>query len=278
MLSQTLKKIYKNLSPPIIQHSVRKLFYRRKNTIYFSGPFSSWKKANDKCAGYETELIIDKVLNATLKVISGEVEYERDSVLFDKIQYSWPVAAGIMMATAQNNGQLNLLDFGGSLGTSYLQNRKLLQNISVIKWNIVEQDHFVNTGRKHIDDGNLKFYYTIEECMQENQPNVILLSSVLHYLSDPYAVIDSLKSTGAEFLIIDNTIINNSLSSYIYIQNIPKSIYEVSYPCYSLSESQLINNIVNDYNLISDFFGLNLSGLERINSLYKGYIFKKNNK
>ena len=70
--------------------------------------------------------ILDKVLAATLKVKQGQAVFERDSVLFDEIEYSWPLLAGLMWAAASNGGKLNVLDFGGALGSSYYQNRKFL--------------------------------------------------------------------------------------------------------------------------------------------------------
>ena len=39
-------------------------------------------------SGYDSQLILDKVLTSTLKVKNGEAAYERDSVLFDEIQYA----------------------------------------------------------------------------------------------------------------------------------------------------------------------------------------------
>ena len=56
------------------------------------------------------------------KVKNGETVYERDSVIFDQIEYSWPVLTGLMCAAAQNSGCLKVLDFGCSLGSSNLEN------------------------------------------------------------------------------------------------------------------------------------------------------------
>ena len=60
-------------------------------------------------------LILGKVLEATLKVKNGEAVYERDLVLFDHIEFYWPVLSGLMWVAARNNGRLNVLDYGGTL-------------------------------------------------------------------------------------------------------------------------------------------------------------------
>ena len=43
---------------------------------------------------------------------NGEAVYERDSVLFDEIQYSWGLLAGLQKAALENDGKLCVLDFG----------------------------------------------------------------------------------------------------------------------------------------------------------------------
>mgnify|MGYP001500873774 CR=1 FL=1 len=48
-------------------------------------------------------------------VKNGEAVYERDLVLFDYIEFYWPVLSGVMWVAARNNGRLNVLDYGGSL-------------------------------------------------------------------------------------------------------------------------------------------------------------------
>ena len=58
------------------------------------------------------------------KVKNGEAVYERDSVLFDEIQYSWGLLAGLEKAALEHDGKLCVLDFGGSLGSTYYQNKQ----------------------------------------------------------------------------------------------------------------------------------------------------------
>jgi putative methyltransferase (TIGR04325 family) len=91
-----------------------------KNNTSFEGSYNTWQEADAHCNGYDNMDILEKVLFATLKVKNGEAVYERDSVIFDQIEYSWPVLTGLMWAAAQNSGCLKVLDFGGSLGSSNL--------------------------------------------------------------------------------------------------------------------------------------------------------------
>jgi putative methyltransferase (TIGR04325 family) len=258
--------------PPVIASWIR---YIRTNHISFEGGFPSWELASRQCTGYSSYLIFEKVLAATLKVKVGDALFERDSVLFYEVDYIWPVISGLMWAAAQNGGRLNVLDFGGALGSCYFQHQAILKSLPDVKWSVVEQLHYVDAGRAHIQDEVLQFYPSIEDCLSENRPNVILLSSVLQYLSDPTYILHALADINADVLIIDKTIVNSSDSDRIYIQHVPDSIYKASYPCWSLSESKLIDVLSNYYNFIIDFPSLNFPALNSINSEFKGYIFQR---
>jgi len=115
----TIGQIIREITPPIIFR-----IYKNKAAKYgFWGNYPDWEAAKKASAGYDSEIILKKVTDALLKVKDGEASGERDSVLFDKVQYSWPLLAGLLWIASRNNNRLTLLDFGGSLGTSYFQNK-----------------------------------------------------------------------------------------------------------------------------------------------------------
>ena len=73
-----------------------------ENNTSFEGSYSTWQEADALCNGYDNMEILEEELSATLKVKNGEAVYERDSDIFDHIEYSWPVLTGLMCAAAQN--------------------------------------------------------------------------------------------------------------------------------------------------------------------------------
>lgn len=231
------KSVVLDWLPPIVARSLRR---QRGKGISFEGEFATWDEAASRCTGYDAQGILDKVLEATLKVKRGEAAFERDSVLFNEIEYSWPMLAGLMWAAARNGGKLNVLDFGGALGSSYFQNRTFLQALPDVRWSVVEQAHYVEIGVTHVQDELLRFYKTIEECLNENQPNVILLSSVLQYLYDPNRVMEVLSLTGAMCLIIERTPFSNESKDKILIQKVPSYIYGGSYPMRVFSKEKFM--------------------------------------
>jgi putative methyltransferase (TIGR04325 family) len=236
---KALKALARDWLPPAVVRLIRRKQGKQQDGgLRFEGDFASWEEASAQCTGYDAEDILAKVLAATIKVKRGEAAFERDSVLFAEIEYAWPVLAGLMWAAARNGGRLNVLDFGGALGSSYFQNRKFLQTLPEVRWNVVEQPHYVDAGRKYIQDEQLRFYQTIEECLSANRPNVILLSSVLQYLKSPVELVHKLNNVGAACLIVDRTPFTVNGKDKLTVQKVPAAIYSASYPMWIFSLSE----------------------------------------
>lgn len=243
-----IKSVAKDWLPPVVMRAIRQ--YRGEN-IRFEGEFASWEDAAARCTGYDSEHILSKVLDATLKVKSGEAAFERDSILFDQIEYSWPITAGLMWAAACCSGRLDVLDFGGALGSSYFQNKKLLDALSGVHWNIVEQPHYVQAGRTHVQDARLKFYESIEQCLKFHNPNIILLSSVLQYLPDPYVILKEISKCTAFALIVDRTPFADHPKDMLVTQQVPLKIYSANYPMWILSWDKFIKQMESGWDMIS---------------------------
>lgn len=242
-----LRTQLKHWIPPALLPKIRKIF---GNQISFEGSYLTFEEATSQSDGYDSDAILEKVLDATLKVCRGEAAFERDSVAFNEIEYSWPLTAGLMWAAACCGGRLAVLDFGGALGSSYFQNRSFLHGLPEVCWSVVEQKHYVEVGRKYIERDNLFFYDSVDQCVTENNPNLILLSSVLQYINDPYHMVGVLNNTRINFLIIDRTPFYLGSKDKICIQKVPGSIYKASYPMWIFSE-ELLLAAFDGWNVIS---------------------------
>lgn len=252
-----IKSFIKLFIPPII-FKFYNLCYRKSKYGWF-GNYKSWSEAKVDCSGYDSELILESVSKATLKVLNGEALFERDSVLFNKIDYSYPILSALMWIAVKNSGKLNLIDFGGSLGSIFYQNRFFLSCLEKVEWNIIEQSHYVNCGKKIIKDDKLIFFNSIKECLdhyntKESKPKVILLSSVLQYIEKPYELLDEIIDFGFDFVIFDRTSFNIDKIDRLTIQKVPDEIYKASYPSWFLNEQSLIQSFDSKYDLIYTFF------------------------
>ena len=250
-----VKKIVKLVAPPILLFFIKKIYFKIFNNAFpppiWIGDYANWEEAKKKCTGYDSQIILEKCKNSLLQVKNGTAIYERDSVIFNKKQYSWPLLAGLQKAAINNGGKLCVLDFGGSLGSSFFQNKDFLA-INDLKWCIVEQPNFIECGKEFFESNYLKFYYTLDECLQNEQPNVLLLSSVLQYLDKPYEWIEKLIKLNFNYIIIDRTSFTDNSRDIITIQSVPESIYKASYPMWFFGKENLLNKFKN-YKIVSEF-------------------------
>jgi putative methyltransferase (TIGR04325 family) len=262
-----IKSNIKLLIPPIILNKISGIFYG------WSGNYSTWEKANSKCTGYESEIIFNKVKDALLKVKKGEAVYERDSVLFDQVQYSFPLLAALTQVAFKSQGKLNIVDFGGSMGSSYYQNRHLFKELNEFNWCIVEQPHFVNEGKKTFADETLHFFHDIESCLNKYPANVILLSSVLQYIEKPYELVKEIISLNIEYIIIDRAPVLLIGNDKITIQTVPRNIYKAKYPCWLLNEKHMLQSFFKGYDLV--FSGESNESINVSNAAFKSYFLKR---
>ncbi|WP_078129377.1 TIGR04325 family methyltransferase [Leptospira alexanderi] len=261
-----IKKIAYKFLPPIVWDLLTfgKRQFRKRVTLKirdgvfrngFNGLHKTWDEAAALCGSYDSEQIIEKCKQSLLKVKQGEAVYERDSVLFNKIQYSWPLLAGLLYSATKSNLELDVLDFGGSLGSSYYQNRNFLQGIQKLSWNIVEQSNFVQVGKKHFEDDILSFYDSIESCVndRDRKINVFLASSSFPYVKDPIALIKKIINYDFPYIIIDRTYFIDLPNSIVSVQRVPPEIYDVSYPAWFFNLEEFVSLFQVKYDLVAEF-------------------------
>jgi putative methyltransferase (TIGR04325 family) len=264
-----MNQLIKSFIPPILLNVIKRF---RKRKYGWVGNYTSWESAQADSTGYDSSVVLEKVKNSLLKVKSGDAVFERDSVLFDEIQYSWPLLSSLLVS-GFNHAELRVLDFGGSLGSTYFQYKKFLSLIENVSWSVVEQAGFVTVGKELFEDEHLKFFYNIDECMAFQKPNVLLFSSVLQYIDEPYKLLDKILASDIEFVAIDRMPFIYEDNDQIKVQKVPPSIYSASYPCWFFSESSFIEHYLkNGYKLIESI--ASLEGNSR-DCMFKGMIFKR---
>jgi putative methyltransferase (TIGR04325 family) len=220
---------------------ILKLFIKEQSS--YEESTLEWPTLFDSLIGYSNPTILNKVKESTRDVINGRYAYERDSVLFSKVDYAWPELACLLSVAIKKGGTLDVLDFGGSLGSMYFQNRVIFDAIKNIRWSIVEQNDYVQAGRAMIKEDAVKFYCNIKDCLHAESPNVAMFSSSLQYLRNPVDVVRDINSSNIEYVYINKTPISNSIKNLSVIQNVPKNIYDASYPMTIFSKENFLNEL-----------------------------------
>lgn len=246
--------LIKEFAPPIV-NTLR--WYSFK--YGWKGDYSSFDEAKKQCAGYDENHILNRIKETTSKVRSGEAVYERDGVVYDEIEVNHHLLNALLLISARNNNKLTVIDFGGSLGTSYYQNKKYLSHLTELNWYIIEQENYVTEGKKSFENEHVKFFHTMEECLQANaNPDLLLLSSSLQYIKNPYDMLRHIQSFNVPNLMFDLVGFNDEAKDRITIQHVPPVFYgvEASYPCVFFDknklEKQMMENYEKEFEFISE--------------------------
>ena len=259
------KSILRDFLPPALKRLLTGIFYG------WRGNFPTWDEAIQESGGYDSPEILEKVKKSSSMVKNGSAIFERDSVLFENIEYSFPLLSGLLWIANQNNGKLNVLDFGGSLGSSYFQNKFFLDSLNDVQWCVVEQTGYVKAGKEGFEDEKLHFFNTIEDCLNKNDIDTVILSSVLQYLEEPYSLLEKIRLKGIKYIIIDRTPFVKG-KDRITVQKVKPSIYSGSYPCWFFNKDKFLANLTEEYKLLFEFDALDEANIK---SEFKGFLFQK---
>lgn len=266
-----MKALLKQVIPPILFSQLKKL---SSSKYGWKGNYSSWEEAEANSDGYAKENIVRKVKEALLEVKNGEAVFERDSVLFYEEDYNWQLLSALFYVGSRLKGDLHVLDFGGSLGSTYFQNIKFFERIDSFSWSVIEQAHYVEIGKEDFQTNTLRFYESIDACRNERNVNCLLLSSLLQYIKEPYALLDQLLIEDFPFIIIDRMPFNTKNKDRISVQIVPPEIYEASYPCHLLNEEKFIEYFrKNNFTLHTSFDAIDGKAIDY---KYRGFIFERN--
>lgn len=193
---------------------------------------------------YSSDVILKQVYSAIEQVRLGKAKFERDGVLFDKKEYNYPLLANVCytLSAFEKDKWVNILDFGGSLGSSFFQIRDRLAGYQY-KWHIVEQMNFVKFGRDHIPE--IVFHNSIEDYRHGNSCDICILSGVVQYFDKPYDWLKRILVAKFKYIIVDRTLFSQGEVERCAIQYVPPEIYDAQYPIWLLSRQKVIDFIIS---------------------------------
>jgi putative methyltransferase (TIGR04325 family) len=276
----TVKSFVKLLIPPIFLKLLRlkrKMGVGGKNAILFRQTSLHWNDVLRQISGYAVDDILTRCRDALLKVKNGEFPYERDSVLFTEKELFFPLLSALFFISLKKNKELNLIDFGGSLGSTYYQNKDELKEVGIsLYWKIIEQENFVKCGKEYFENSELKFYYSIDEATLDKKSDICMFGSVLPYVEKPYELLSQMHQKKIEYIIIDRTMFaNNVEEDVLTIQTIPENIGKAAYPAWFLSLNKFLSYIKNSYRIIFQWNSPYQMTLEGYKTIDKGFLLER---
>ena len=234
-MTHMFKALIKEILPPFISNGLRSI---SRNRNRWTGNYPDWASAVAASSGYDTKVIFNIVRKAAAAVRDGEALWERDSTCYQKEEFNWQLLACLMTVASRTGGVLHVLDFGGALGSTYMQHRRIISGLSECSWNVVENSQIVTCGKMEFQNEVLEFHDGIEQCFAAKPVNVVLFSGVLQYVENPYAVLEQIIKQNPTAIIIDRTPFAKR-NERITIQHVPSSIYHANYACRFLDQGRV---------------------------------------
>ncbi len=238
--------------------------------VSYVGDYATFAEARAASTGYEQAAILERTRAALLKVVRGEAAYERDSVTFDKLELPQPLLSLLLKTADGDSGRLSVLDFGGSLGSTYFQCRSALQHLAPLEWSIVEQPTHVACGEREFANGQLRFYPTIEACLRERRPNVLLLSGVLQCLPEPWGFLREAALHRFTRIILDRLPLIPAGRDRLTVEVVHPRIYPASYPAWFFSRPRLEERLPPGWVIESEFAAIDRQLFDGVELTFKG--------
>lgn len=186
-----------------IKNKFLKLVNRNNHSwLALIGPYDSYEEAAQRSSGYESKVILDKVYKAVVDVLEGNSAYERDGTTF-AIRPSIDHLRRILSTHLKENDVV--VDFGGGLGGAFVNNRDLFSHLN--RYIVVEQSNFAESGRELSHKHELGIHFVDDIFHLPVKPDIVILSSVLQYLSDREKVLCEIDRLQPRCIIIDRTFI-----------------------------------------------------------------------
>jgi len=218
-----LRQAIKLCVPPIVLLLLRRM---KRPAPQFIGPFSSWLAAPVESRGWEEQNLLARTLKLALAVRDGDVAYQYDGFAFEQIVYSETVLAFLALGAQLNASAIDVLDVGGSLGTNFEQNRKLLRpyiDAGKCRWTVLEVPETARLGAAHLATESLRFVGDIGDVAGPTP--CVLFSGSLQYLEQPLAIIDRLIAMGAALIAFDRVFVGEGPAHRVFVHQPPQDTY-----------------------------------------------------
>lgn len=274
-MKRRLRQVAQDWLPPALYKRVAVAVHRRRgDTLVFSGRYPAWADAEAACAGYADPEILARTITAMTEVMAGRATFERDGTLLPEPEYSFPALAALLWAGGQDGGALDVIDFGGALGSSYFQFRPFLSHLR-LRWAVVEQEHFVEAGRTCVVAPGLTFHSSLAGAIAATRASLCFASSVIQYLPSPAAFCTELLGCKFDYLLFDRTSFHRGDGDRLTRQQNPREFYSASYPAWFLHESSFRQRFEGSYELVYAFDGRDQVWLDDGDPYYRGFLFRR---
>lgn len=220
----------------------------RNESIRLNSIFLTYSDALNYSDGYDNPKIAEMLRSNAQHMLNTPNAYVRDGIVFNCGNYSFALLGAIYAEDRKHD--INVLDFGGNLGSFYYQHIEYLRR-GINKWIVIEQSYLVEIAKEFKFDDKLVYYHDLDK-VKYYHFDLIILSSVLPYLEEPYHILKDLLAFRAEFVFIDRTYFCDfKACDFVMIQENLNS--DINYPVWVFNKLKMIHYFeLNGYHLVDE--------------------------
>ena len=212
--------------------------------------YLSWSEAAAASGNYGHPAILKKVREAVLKLLQGSHHYERDGTAFEQRPERYTLRD--LIKKVWRPGDI-IIDFGGGLGGTYLNNVDILAGDDV-KYLVIEQNSFCEEGARLAQKFNLPltFYPSLAQTSIPKPPKILIFSGVLQYVEHWPEIVQQGLLLKPEQVVVDRTPVTLDRVRFFSCHYSDYYSTPVSYPLQTINEQSLLSEFAG-YMLVAEW-------------------------
>jgi putative methyltransferase (TIGR04325 family) len=219
----------------------------------FSGPYRTWDAAAAAAVGFDSPYVLDKVRSAVESVLRKDKAYERDGTAFDQMPDKCALRLQIKSLLKRDSV---VVDFGGGLGGTFVNNLDLFSRDWCGQYFIVEQPNFCRAGAEISEKFNLPLTYLGDLGQAPPGPSILIASGVLAYIPNWLEVVSVMLDKKPECILVDRQLLSCEETRIFVQENDGYYEKKVSYPLRIINRDEFLAaftgyEVVNEWQ--SDF-------------------------
>ncbi len=232
-------------SPQRLRRHARALFRSLiPSRLPLKGPYPSYAMALAQNKGYDSPMVVERVWKAMVEVLEGRAAYERDGTAFPS-RPELPIHDALRSLLGPDT---TIADFGGGLGGLFINAPELFP--PRCRRIVIEQASMAAAGKRLVEEHSLGIEFLESDYSHLPNVDVLVMSSVLSYIPDPWAQIHTLlQQTSPKAILLDRTAVCEGPS--LWYRQISTGTYGESlvYPMQVLNRNQLLGAL-HGYRLV----------------------------
>lgn len=248
-----MRHLAKRIWHAAVPAAIRQRLHRLTARSWLRGDYATWAEARAASAGYDAPDELALHVAAVRAVEAGRGAWERDGHVFAEPATNEPLLAALRAVAARQGGRLDVVDFGGALGSTWRQHRAVLADLAEVRWRVVEQPAWVEAGRREFANEALTFHASLAEAAVAPERQVLLCSCALQYLEEPQTVLAAAVAASFGEAMLERVALWEGARDRLTVQRTPAELGGGSYPCWVFRRETLLAPWGRDYELAAEW-------------------------